>query len=97
MPPTGFDEKGLAHEIQRIVSLSRRDPNTRQLLDCMSFALQHKYLSDFCVFPGRPGEVETFEDGVHEVVDQLELMVIAPRPEREIPIRTGPWVKGLPG
>jgi hypothetical protein len=41
--------------------------------------------------------METFEPGVHEVVDQLELMVFGPRPEGEIPARTGPWIKGFPG
>ena len=41
--------------------------------------------------------MESFEPRVHELVDDLEAMVFGPRPEGEIPVHTGPWVKGLPG
>ena len=99
IPPPGFDEKAVLSEIQRIVSHfhGRLDPNTRQMLDCMNFALFHKDVGDLCIFPGKSGLMEQFEDGTHEVVDQLESMIFGPRPEGEIPVRTGPWVKGLPG
>lgn len=96
MPPPVFDEKGVADEIRRIASLDRADPSAIQLLQCMCFAMHFKYL-DFCIFPGKPGMIETFEPQVHEVVNQLEEMVFGPRPEGEIPIHTGPWVKGLAG
>ena len=97
MPPTTLDEKPVIAEIQRIVGLGRQDPNTRQMLQCMDFATVRKHIPDFCVFSGEPGGVERFEPGVHEVVDELENMVFGPRPEGEIAIHTGPWVKGLPG
>jgi hypothetical protein len=97
MPPVGFDEKAVEDEIQRIEKFGLRDPNTINLLDCMAFAIENKHLADLCVFPGRPGGFETFEQGVHEVADQLELMVFGPRPEGEIPVRSGPYIKGLPG
>jgi hypothetical protein len=97
MPSGGLDERGVEDEIRRIESLGRRDPDTLSLLKCMAFAIQNKHLTDLCVFPGRPGGMEVFEDGVHEVVDQLERMVFGPRPEGEIPVRTGPRIKGLPG
>jgi hypothetical protein len=63
----------------------------------MDFAIQYKHLGDLCIFRGKPGGIETFEVGTHDVVDPLEEMVFGPRPEGEIPIRTGPWVKSLPG
>jgi hypothetical protein len=100
MPPPGFDQKAVESEIQRIIShfQGRLDPNTRQMLDCMSFALHYKDVAEFCIFPGKPGRIEQFEGLVHDVVNQLELMVFGPRPEGEIPIHyVGPWVKGLAG
>ena len=100
MPPPGFDQKAVESEIQRISShfQGRLDPNTRQMLDCMSFALHYKDVAELCIFPGKPGRIEQFDGVVHDVVNQLELMVFGPRPEGEIPIHHGgPWVKGLAG
>jgi hypothetical protein len=100
MPPPGFDRKAVEKEIQRIIShfQGRLDPNTRQLLDCMSFALHYKDVAEFCIFPGKTDRLEQFECLVHDVVNQLELMVFGPRPEGEIPVQHGgPWVKGLAG
>jgi hypothetical protein len=97
MPPSGFDEKAVAAEIERILKLHRRDPSDTQMLQCMAFAIHHKHLVDFCAFPGEPGGMEGFEPGAHEVVDKLEEMVFGARPEGQIPIHTGPWVKGLSG
>ena len=97
MPPTGFDEKWVANEIQRILDLRLFDPNTVQMLRCMSFAKHCKHLGDFCVFTGKPGMMDSLEKGTHDVVNQLEEMVFGPRPEGEIPVATGPWVKGLGG
>jgi len=95
MPPSGFDEKALIAEIQRISALNL--PHYNHLLECMGFALQHEHVSDLCIFPGKPGGFEIFEPGVYEVVDQLELMVFGPRPQGFIPDRSGPWIKGLRG
>jgi hypothetical protein len=97
MPPSGFDEKAVIDEIQRISSLGRLNPNQRQMLECMGFAIQLKHVRDLCIFPGRPGGMEVLEPGVYDVVSQLELMVFGPRPEGVIPIHSGPWIKGLPG
>jgi len=90
MPPTTLDEKPVIAEIQRIVALGHQDPNTRQMLQCMDFATVRKHIPDLCVFSGKPGGVEQFEPGVHEVVDELENMVFGPWPEGEIAIHTGP-------
>jgi hypothetical protein len=97
MPPEGFDEAAVKSEIQRIASLGRQDPNTQQLLGCMAYSLHQKYLTDFCVFSGSNGGITTIPDEAHEVVDRLEEILFGPRPEGEIAIRTGPWVKGFPG
>jgi len=97
MPSGDIDEKGVEDEIRRIEGLGLYDPDTISLLNCLEFALQNKHLTDLCVFPGRPGGMEVFEKRVHEVVDQLELMVFGPRPEGQIAIYSGPHIKGLPG
>jgi hypothetical protein len=97
MPPNGFDEKAVIEEIRRISSLPHLNANRMQLLECLAFATQVKHMTDLCIFPGKPGGISQLEPGVHEAVDQLELMVFGPRPEGEIAIHTGPWVKGLPG
>ena len=93
MPSEGFDETAVRAEIQRIASLGLRDPETQQLLGCMAHSLYQKYLTDFCVFSGSSG----IPDEVHEVVDRLEELLFGPRPEGEIAVRTGPWIKGFPG
>lgn len=99
MPPNDFDEKVVTDEIRRIASLPiRADPNTKQLLDCMGFAAQLKHVSDFCIFPAQLGARTALEEGVNDVIDQLELMAFGPRPEGEIPVRVaGPWIKGFQG
>lgn len=96
--PTGFDEKGVVSEIERISKLNLRDPNTIQLVQCLAFALQQKHLADFCVFSADSRRLmERLEPSAYKVVDTLEEMVFGPRPEGNIPIHSGPWVKGLPG
>jgi hypothetical protein len=97
MPPEGFDEAAVKSEIQRIASLGRQDPNTQQMLGCMAHSLYQKHLADFCVFSGSNGGVTSIPDEAHEVVDRLEETLFGPRPEGEVAIRTGPWVKGFPG
>src|SRR5215469_8829792 len=77
MPPPGFDRKAVESEIQRIIShyQGRVDANTRQLLDCLGFALHYKDVADLCIFTGKSGRIEQWDASVHDVVEQLELMV----------------------
>ena len=96
--PRGFDEKGVVAEIERISKLNLRDPGTAQMLQCLGFALHYKHLVDFCVFSADSRHLqERLEPGTYRVVDMLEEMVFGPRPEGNLPIYSGPWVKGLPG
>ncbi len=99
MPPDGFDEDALIQEIQRIESLGlNRNPNDQQLVGCLKFALHHKHISDWCIFSkGRSPRLGDFEPQTHAVVGELEEMLFGPRPEGDIPISSGPWIKGLPG
>lgn len=97
MPPEGFDETAVKSDIQRIASRGKLDPNDAQMLACMVCALHQKHLTDFCVFSGSNGGVTKIPDEAHQIVDWLEETLFGPRPEGEIAIRTGPWVKALPG
>lgn len=100
MPPPGFDEDEVEREFQRIANLQKaNDPSTQQLLACMAYAVQQKYLSEFCVFQGIDGKsLGSFPNEVHGIVDTLENTLFGPRPEGEIPMRSvGPWIKGFPG
>ncbi|MGO8732983.1 MAG: hypothetical protein ACLQVM_09320 [Terriglobia bacterium] len=97
MPPEGFDEAAVKSEIQRIASLGLQDPDTQQLLGCMAHSLRQKHLTDFCVFSGSNSGLNAIPDEVHEVVDRLEEIIFGPRPQGQIAVRTGPWIKGFPG
>jgi hypothetical protein len=52
-PPDRLDYEGLEKEIQRIAALGLADVDTVQLVNCLVYAKDIKYLRDFCVFNGR--------------------------------------------
>ena len=94
-PPERLDYEGLEKETQRIAALGRADIDAVQLVNCMVYAKDIKYLRDFCVFNGRTAP--TIDEMTPKVALALEEIIFGPRPENFIPIVQGNFIKGLPG
>lgn len=55
LPTSEFDEEALRREIERIRSLPMKlTIEDEQMLNCMRFSLDVKYVRDFCIFTGSP-------------------------------------------
>jgi len=96
-PPDRLDYKELEKETQRIAALHLSDVNTVQLVNCLVYAKDIKYLRDFCVFNGRPGVDTSVDEMTPKVALALEEIIFGPMPENFIPITQGNFFKGLPG
>lgn len=97
-PPDRLDYEGLEKEIQRIQALHLNDGDTVQLLNCLIYAKDIKYLRDFCLFGGKPAAGDSSVDEMTpKVALALEQMIFGPFPENFIPIIQGNFIKGLPG
>ena len=88
-PPERLDFKGLEKETQRLVALGRADIDAVQLVNCMVYAKDIKYLRDFCVFNGRTAP--TIDEMTPKVALALEEIIFGPRPENFIPIVQGTY------
>lgn len=96
-PPEAVDDKWLKEEIRRIVSLGFKDIETRQLINCMVFAQQMKYVRDFCVFDGELGKPTKLDELTPQVAHALEEMIFGPAPENFIRTSTLDFVKAVQG
>ena len=96
-PPDRLDYKELEKETQRIVDLNLPDVDTVQLVNCLVYAKDIKYLRDFCVFNGSPGTDSAVDEMAPQVALALEEIIFGPTPENFIPFRQGNFFKGLPG
>jgi hypothetical protein len=96
-PPDRLDYKELEKETQRIAALGHKDVDTYQLINCLVFARDIKYLRDFCVFDGKPGVDTAVDEMTPKVALALEEIVFGPMPENFIPVIHGNFFKGLPG
>lgn len=97
IPLSGVDEVETIKEIERIRSLDKQDFESTQILNCMIYALNMKYLSDFCVFTGKPGTAGILERGASELAYGLEELIFGPPPAGFTPTLTTGFAKGLPG
>src|SRR5258708_6454365 len=96
-PPDTLDYKELEKETQRIISLNHRDVDTGQLINCLVFAKDIKYVRDFCVFNGKRGVDTAVDEMTPKLALALEEIIFGPMPENFIPIIHGNFFKGLPG
>lgn len=94
-----IDEAGTLHEIARIRSgaSGRMDEDGRQMLNLMVVATQHKYLGEFCIFPGAFGVCGTLEPGAEKLMMELESLYFGPPPPGFMPTPSAGFAKGLPG
>ncbi len=97
IPESGVDEQETAKEIERIIGLGIRKIDDVQLVNCMIYALHHKYLKDFCVFTGKFGYMGIIEDGAGEVTKTLDELIFGPPPPNFTPVHPIGFAKGLPG
>lgn len=96
-PPGSVDLDELNKEIRRIVDFKFTDIETIQLLNCMALAGKMEYISDFCVFDGKPGGLPTVDELAPLVANALEELIFGRPPENFIPTQVGMNVKALPG
>lgn len=97
IPLEGVDIAETEKEIERIRELGVRSVEDLQLINCMTYAANAKYLRDFCVFTGGFGAPGHLQDGAKELAHELEELVFGPPPENFIPTITLGFAKGLPG
>lgn len=97
IPERGIDEAETKKEINRIISLEKRDIDMLRLVNCMIFALHYKYLKDFCIFTGKFGYAGILEEGAEKLTMQLEELVFGPPPPNFFPSPHMGFAKGLPG
>lgn len=97
IPEHGINEAETKKEIERILSLGKRDIDTIQLINCMKFALHYKYLKDFCIFTGKFGYMGILEEGAERLTMELEELVFGPPPPNFFPSPHIGFAKGLPG
>jgi hypothetical protein len=67
------------------------------LVNCMLVALHHKYLKDFCIFPGEFGGFGKLEPGAQELTMAFDEMYWEPPPPGFHPTPQIGFAKGLPG
>lgn len=92
------DRSGTAAELDRIAKLPQRhEVDDRQLMNCMVYAINRDAVSDFCVFPGRPGHAGSLEEGTKDLVREFELAIYGPPPKNFFPSYNLGFAKGLPG
>ena len=63
----------------------------------MIYAVNAKYLKDFCVFTGRFASFEQFQEGAGELAHELEELIFGPPPKDFFPTVNLRFSKGLPG
>src|SRR6266478_1586219 len=84
MGTEGIDEAETIREIDRIrlalAGAGRPNVDDVQLLKCLLVASQHKYLKDFCLFPGTFGTCGTLEPGAEKLMMALEEEYFGPPP-----------------
>lgn len=98
LPPAGsLDLKELDKEIHRIAAFNFKDLESIQLLNCMVFAGQMEYISDFCVFDANPNGLPIVDELTPQVANAVEQMIFGPPPENFIPTQIGMSCKELPG
>ena len=99
MGTEGLDEAAAVREIDRIRSgLPAQMPvEDLHLLNCALVACQHKYIKEFCVFPGTFGVCGTLEPGAEELLMAMEAQYFGPPPPGFHPAPSIGFAKGLPG
>ena len=90
-------ETALAVERLRFALSERMTVENAQLLNCMLVALHHKWLKDFCVFPGSFGGCGTLEPGANDLMMKLEEIYFGPPPPGFHPTPSSGFAMGLPG
>jgi hypothetical protein len=97
VPPSGvIDIAETRKERLRLITEAPKDIGTSHLVGALWVAENIEHLDEFCKFPGAPGFDNTDKD-THPLALDLEESIFGPRPEGNIPIKQGNFVKGLPG
>lgn len=92
------DVEAVREEIERIQVLpDRRTVDRAQLLNCMIYAVQRPFVSDFCVFNGKYGYAGILEEGTEELIAELDRLIFGPPRDGFIPTHPSGFAKGLPG
>jgi hypothetical protein len=96
---SGLDEAGTLREFARIRSGAPElvEEDDRQMLNLMVVASQHRFLREFCIFPGDFGACGTLEPGAEKLMMELESLYFGPPPPGFIPTPSTGFAKGLPG
>lgn len=97
VPSEGVDEAETQKEIDRVAKLGPLSMDTAHMLNLMTIALNARYLSDFCVFPGKYGYPGVLESGAEELARELELQIYGPPPEGFTPTISLGFAKRVPG
>lgn len=97
------DALATQQEIDRIAKLRLQLPQTRssselpELLNCMVYAINRRFVSDFCFFPGKVGHPGFLEEGTSALVREFEAAIYGPPPPNFFPMYNLGFAKGLPG
>lgn len=70
--------------------------NNQLMANCMIYAINYKYIKDFCVFTGKKGYIGTLEEGADELAKQLEELIYGKPPKNFYPAFEGGFATGIP-
>ena len=96
LPQTGYDPDLVRKEISRIEELSMpRQYESDAMLSMMLFLPYVKVLDGFCAFTGQSDGFGRKEEGVEDLVKELDLAIYGPHPPDFEPLHFGWHAKGL--
>jgi hypothetical protein len=96
LPKVGFDEDATRAELQRLMKIGARRQEHLELMNIMAFALERRYVDDFCVFADSPDVRIGSQERVHEIATAIEEAIYGPPREGFIPAWAGGFLKKLP-
>lgn len=85
IPSKGVDEKEATEIVKNFRLSEQKDYNQILTIRCIQFAINYKFIKDFCVFTGKYGYLGTLEDGAGEIADDLEKLIFGEPPENFYP------------
>lgn len=71
--------------------------NYQLMANCMIYAMNYKYIKEFCIFKGKKGYIGTLEEGANDLAKQLEELIYGKPPKNFTPSFEGGFAIGIPG